>query len=119
MATRYAVLMLWVFSVALGSNAGFAKEPAPCHQDIEKFCKDLPPGRAVNQCMKKHNAELSSSCKQHMQERKQKATAFKIACGQDSKKFCKDAKRGQGSVVRCLRAHETELSAQCKANVAR
>jgi len=37
-------------------------------------------------------------------------------CRADEEKFCKDVKPGEGRIIACLKAHEAELSADCKAN---
>ncbi len=39
------------------------------------------------------------------------------ACDGDIQKFCKDVKPGQGRIVGCLKEHEKELSAECKAKM--
>jgi hypothetical protein len=36
-------------------------------------------------------------------------------CKADYEKFCKDVKPGEGAVLKCMKTHETELSAPCKA----
>ena len=36
-------------------------------------------------------------------------------CKADIEKFCKDVKPGEGRIIDCLKAHEAELSADCKA----
>lgn len=36
-------------------------------------------------------------------------------CREDVKKFCGDVKPGGGAVMECLKAHEKELSSECKA----
>jgi len=41
------------------------------------------------------------------------------ACDADIQKFCKDVTPGGGRLVSCLREHESELSADCKASLAR
>lgn len=40
------------------------------------------------------------------------------ACKADRAKFCKDVKPGQGEVAKCLKSHEAELAAECKAKIA-
>ncbi len=37
------------------------------------------------------------------------------ACKADLEKFCKDVKPGGGRLIKCLKAHEAELSEGCKA----
>jgi hypothetical protein len=36
-------------------------------------------------------------------------------CAADMQKFCKDVKPGEGRLIACMKAHETELSDACKA----
>lgn len=40
------------------------------------------------------------------------------ACKADAEKFCKDVKPGKGRIVRCMKAHENELSPACKDQIA-
>ena len=40
------------------------------------------------------------------------------ACKADAEKFCKDVKPGQGRIVRCMQAHENELSPACQDQIA-
>lgn len=39
-------------------------------------------------------------------------------CKADVEKFCKDVKPGQGRIVRCMQAHENELSPACRDKIA-
>jgi hypothetical protein len=41
----------------------------------------------------------------------------KNPCANDIAQFCKEVKPGGGRLVRCLKEHEAELSAQCKASI--
>jgi len=36
-------------------------------------------------------------------------------CKADREKFCKDVQPGEGRIVKCLKEHEAELTAECKA----
>jgi cysteine rich repeat protein len=35
-------------------------------------------------------------------------------CAADVKKFCGDVKPGQGAIAKCMKAHEAELSPECR-----
>jgi hypothetical protein len=37
------------------------------------------------------------------------------ACKADREKFCADVKPGNGAIIKCMKAHESELSPACKA----
>jgi hypothetical protein len=46
---------------------------AACHEDAEKYCGDVKPGKgAMKTCMKDHMDELSQSCKDKIQDVKAK-----------------------------------------------
>jgi len=45
------------------------------------------------------------------------ATAQSRACADDVQKFCADVKGGGGRFLKCLKAHEADLSAACKAQM--
>ncbi len=111
MALVLAVVFCFVSSL---SYAQEINKKGACNADIEKFCKDVQPGqgRIVN-CMQQHEAELSAACRDQIAEAREKTQAFAKACKPDAEKFCKDVKPGQGRIIRCLKQHQTELSADC------
>ncbi|MEK2687626.1 cysteine rich repeat-containing protein [Bdellovibrio sp. GT3] len=44
-----------------------------CHEDVEKFCSDVKPGKgAVIQCMKGHEDQVSQACKDQLAKVKDK-----------------------------------------------
>ena len=47
------------------------------------------------------------------------ASAQMGPCAEDTAKLCKDIRPGEGRLVKCLRAHDAELSEACKASVQR
>jgi hypothetical protein len=42
----------------------------------------------------------------------------KGACKADAEKLCKDVQPGEGKLLECLKAHQTEVSSACKHNLA-
>lgn len=94
------------------------KKNSPCAPDIEKFCKGVEMGEGrIIKCLKEHEAELSVECKAKGEELKEKAAEFKDVCQGDLDKFCKDVKQGEGRLINCLKKHEKEISAGCKAGM--
>lgn len=43
-----------------------------------------------------------------------RATAQNRSCADDVKKLCADVKGGGGRILKCLKVHQAELSAECK-----
>ena len=69
--------ILSVFFVAAFSMSSFAEDDAaatgPCHDDVQKFCKDIKPGKGrIVKCMKEHESEISQACKDHRAQMKEK-----------------------------------------------
>lgn len=87
----------------------------PCKADFEKFCKDVKGRGQKLACLAEHKDELSPACKAKATSVKEHAKEAKDACQDDVKKFCADTKPGGGAIIKCLKGHEAELSAACKA----
>ncbi len=92
-----------------------------CAEDEQKLCPDAKTRRERAQCLKSHEAELSQACKDRrarMAQVREKGVAKRArmqeACKGDTETFCKDVKPGRGSLTKCLKSHEVELSAACK-----
>jgi hypothetical protein len=110
------VALLFLLVPATGQTQELNRK-GPCKADIEKFCKDVKPGQGrIVQCMRQHEGELSSACKNHIAEVKEQEKEFVRDCQVDASKLCKDIKRGGGRIVNCLKQHQTELSPACGAH---
>jgi hypothetical protein len=97
------------------SASGRGTGNGPCAEDMAKFCKDVQPGggRILN-CMKEHENDLSSACKQHIADMKERFKEAKQECQDDVMKFCPDVRPGGGRMLKCLKEHENDLSPDCK-----
>lgn len=86
----------------------------PCKADRDK-CKDTGGGHAlVMKCLLDKKAELSESCKKHIEEK-----MAKMPCFEDRNKYCKDVKVGEGRIHECLNANLDKLSPACKEKVSK
>ncbi|HEX5094125.1 MAG TPA: cysteine rich repeat-containing protein [Burkholderiales bacterium] len=118
MALKRSAIALLGACLALAFHAAVAQQPADraCAEDAKKFCSDVRPGGGrVVRCLGKHDAELAPACRERLAAGKARAQEFAKACKADSEKYCKSVQAGSGRVLRCLRGHEAELSAECKA----
>jgi hypothetical protein len=106
----------------------FAADKNPCSADIATFCKDVEPGGgAIMKCLEQHENQLSDACrayevtmeKTRVESREAKMHQMRIrqSCKDDLDKFCKDAGTASGVPLKCLEAHETELSAPCSKSI--
>ncbi len=109
------IFILCFFSFpAPARDAQDVTKNGPCHDDIMKFCENVKPGKGrVLRCMRQYDKHLSDACRDHIGEVKEKTRKFAKACREDTRKFCADVEAGRGTVYRCLKQHQTELSAVC------
>jgi len=116
--TRNKLLSVFAVMFCLGllhNGATFAKEAGPCAEDTAKFCKDVKTGGGrVAKCLKENEKQLSASCKNSIDAKKQKRDELSEVCKNDVSQFCKDTKPGGGHILKCLKEHEDKLSPECK-----
>ena len=123
MVLSQKAVLVAVMATALGfafwtASAVAAAQNQACADDVKQFCSDVPPGRGnVAKCLREHEADLSAACKDRIQAAQTRAQEARQACQSDEAKFCADVSPGRGGILRCLRQHESELSAECKASL--
>ncbi len=90
----------------------------PCAADMEKFCKDVQPGGGnIARCLKEHENDLSTACRQRIVQVRRQVQEFREVCEDDVLRFCADVKPGSGRIIKCLIEHEGELSSGCKTKI--
>jgi hypothetical protein len=119
----------WPFTVDAASA-----NPNPCSEDLAKFCAKIPPGPpgpaswiAQMNCLEEHEKELSQACREfeagmggarvERSEGIRERRKFRQSCMGDMMKFCGETGPAQGSMMKCLTEHQSELSAPCSQSI--
>ncbi|MBI4411529.1 MAG: hypothetical protein HY541_03490 [Deltaproteobacteria bacterium] len=105
-------IMFVACGVIIGA-AGYstASGKGDCKSDLEKFCSGVEKGGGrIIKCLHEHLNELSSECKENVENR----DAVHTACKSDREKYCADEKGKGGKPGKCLKEHEADLSTACK-----
>ncbi|MGA7742147.1 MAG: cysteine rich repeat-containing protein [Polyangia bacterium] len=115
MRSSLVVVALSLFVLPFSARAEDA-----CRPDVERLCKDIPPGGGrIIACLKSHESNLSPACKEKLVAEEAKIEKIKEACQPDADKFCNGIKPGGGRIAACLKSHESELAAACQKLVER
>ncbi len=115
---RIFVLSLALLAVIAGGRTYAAEEELPCAEEITKYCKGTKPGGGrILDCLNEHQKELSTSCRNKLEESKKRLLAAQQACTGDMEKFCKDVQPGGGRILKCFREHAQELSPACRQEI--
>ena len=107
-----------VLAVMLFAWGALAQMPDPaCHAEIEKLCPGLKPGDGkYGQCVIDHKADLSDPCKKYADAAaaRKRDIAQIPACTADAEKLCPGTKPVLNAIMKCLRLHQGDLSADCR-----
>ena len=104
-----------VLTVALPPLASAQEGPGKaCKADREKFCAGMNSGDGkVGECLKQHEAELSSECMAARQAAQEARKAIRVNCKADAEKFCADTPKEHGGLAKCLEGHANEVGQAC------
>ena len=92
-----------------------------CDEDVKQHCPGLEdsPQKAF-MCLGAYEAHLTTQCRQGIMEAtlalKTGVAAIEYslsACEADADKHCLEVPAGEGRILRCLKANQTEVSNQC------
>jgi hypothetical protein len=92
-----------------------------CSADIKLHCAGLGKNaQKVFMCLAAYEDQLSSKCKQGISEATQaiktSAAALDysfVACEEDADKHCLAVEPGEGRMLRCIKANQSQVSQQC------
>lgn len=115
---RHIVSLRWVGVLVAGAlllpGTTYAqRDQGPCKEDVDKFCAEAQRG-AVGKCLREHEAELSSACREQISKMRKKVKSLQESCDEDLQKFCSSVQPGGGRVLRCLDGNYDRLSETCQ-----
>ena len=100
------------------SDAAIAETPRPCADELEKFCKDVQPGRGMLlACLSEHQGELSPVCRDKVGAALTKLEKAKQDCSGDIATYCSGVKPGGGRLLDCLNKQPDKLIPACRNHV--
>ncbi|MCB1188950.1 MAG: hypothetical protein H7A23_13365 [Leptospiraceae bacterium] len=124
------ILLVFLFGISINAQTDRKKRGElirkHCKSDKEKFCKDKEYGNIIK-CLKNNKDSLSPQCKSILFEKIQKAPEERSSkeefhkdrgkrirenCKDDREKFCNNTK--YGSIIKCLKSNQHQLSNKCK-----
>ncbi len=107
-----AVAMLGM--MVLPATDVMAQAARPCAQDVQKFCSGVQQGQGgAAKCLKEHESELSTACRERITIAKERNTEVHQACQNDVKEFCSGVQTGGGLIAKCLQENSSKLSPGC------
>lgn len=84
-----------------------------CRADRERLCKDADGKAATHDCMLSHKAELSPTCREHVETR----AAFEADCKAPLEAYCAEVPPGRAAVMGCLIGRKADLQPACRKHV--
>lgn len=94
-----------------------------CRTDVQQFCADVEVGGGrILECLGIHQPELTSSCQVQMAKlsvARAEVAAVRRSCTADVERLCQGVPQEAGPILRCLKANESKLSAECTAGARR
>jgi len=86
-----------------------------CDGDVAKLCPNVQAGGGrVVACLQANESNLSQGCQAAFNEWRLMRMRLVAACAGDIGKFCRMVPEGGGRIFSCLKAHEGDLSSDCR-----
>jgi hypothetical protein len=90
----------------------------PCMEEIEKYCKDIPPGKGeLILCLSGHRQELPPLCGEKVDKYSANLEEARRICTPDIEKYCPKVVPGQGRLLKCFKENMDGISPACRKQI--
>jgi hypothetical protein len=97
---------------------GISAQNFPCMDEIEKYCKEIPPGKGeLLLCLSKRKPDLSATCSDKIEKQLVRMEEARQICKADMEKFCPGVEPGQGRLLKCMKPQLDKLTPACREKV--
>jgi multidrug efflux system outer membrane protein len=104
--------------LATAAPAAPAAADYPCMDEIEKYCKDIPPGKGeLILCLSKRRQDLGPVCREKVDKNSARLEEARRICTPDIEKYCPKIVEGQGRLLKCFKDHIASISPACREQV--
>lgn len=86
-----------------------------CMEEIEKYCREIQPGKGrLLACLDENRTDLSPLCQGKLEQTKARLLEARQICAVDIDKFCPGVEPGEGRIIKCLKENLSQLSPACR-----
>ena len=108
------ILILCLSALPLAGLEVRAETVSPCDEDITRLCSGVQFGGGnVTKCLKDHEQELSTDCKNHQLAMIKRLKHGPEVCQDDVERFCRQVRPENRRILRCLKQNQANLSPAC------
>lgn len=108
------------------AEAAVEKVLSACDADLKAYCSKVTPGEGrLALCVMAHEDKISDQCFNAIFDVADgidlaisNISRAADACDADMEKFCANVKEGEGRLAQCLIDHKSDISTNCRAEVA-
>jgi len=89
-----------------------------CMEEIEKYCKEIAPGKGrLLACLDENRSNLSPVCLGKVDQTKARLLEARQLCAADIDRFCPGIEPGEGRLLKCLKEKLNLLAPSCREKV--
>lgn len=115
---RHHLRLILTVTASLAIVPGAHAYTPGCYKEVKAICSDVEPGNGrLTDCVAQNQARFSVTCRPEIHAVIEQRGRFTTQCREAITHYCPGVKPGRGRLYACLKYHEEQLSAACKAQL--